>query len=245
MFRSIFLAVSFLALSTTAFADTDLAGNYTCVADAVFKGNKELTDKAANRQATNQVNSAIHKYENAVDAGANKKQLKKLAAQVKQAKSLRKLIAKCAKGDFVGVDPLWSRLSGKYPNGSYNDTVNNVTGPITANMTLAGDIFSGIITVGGSLYGEVFEKPVKFKGNVNGVQFPFTFETPDSVIGAVSFVVSADGKLEIIANDVPNTAVKQVYFTANLDGSNNINGTYDISGIFGLKFGGGTFSMLR
>lgn len=240
------LSLFVLFICSPVVAETNLGGNYTCVGDAVFRGDKELSDQAANRQANNKVKNLNRKLKDAKDRGANQRELKKLAKQIKDAKALRKQIAACAKGDLSGgLSPIWTRLTGSYPNGSYNDTVNGASGPITATMTLNGTVFSGIITVGGDLYGPVFGKPIKFNGDVNGVSFPFSFKADESAVGDLSFVVSADGKLEIIANNVPHTLVKELYFTANLGADNNISGTYDIGGIFGLKFGGGTFSMIR
>ena len=243
------LVILMVLLSTAQAAHTSpLGGTFECAGTAVFKNGAEVNASNIGKSLGKRISKLRSKLALARAQGASRSKLKSLANQIRQSKATRDAVKACARGQIAeaALDPIWSRLTGRYPNGTYADKLVGLSGNTSALFQLDRTNFSGEIVIGGFL-GELFGGGVlKIRADVAGVSFPFTLRAIGTIAGDLDMIVGRDGRLQVILTNVPVAQVERAELIAQLINNDAaVAGDFSIIQTGGSVFSKGTFNFSR
>ena len=245
-----FSVLAILPLSVTMLgqyalaAGTSLGSKFECSGTAVFQNGAEVNSAKVKKSLGKQISKLKAKLVLARAQGVGKQKLQALAAQIRESKATREAIKACTSGS--AVDPIWSRLAGQYTNGQCQDKVLGLTSNMRAGFFLSGSKFNGQISIDGFL-GKLFGNgKLEISADVAGVTFPITLRASDTPAGDLDFIVSQDGRLQVILTNVPAAQVARAELNAQLINNDaSIVGNFAIEQTDGSVFSRGSFSLNR
>lgn len=237
----IFLFLLFLTSTHLYAAQKNLGNGIKCdtTSGNLTQAGKTIKLKAAKSSISKLISTTKKQLASA------KKGSSKAASLTKKIDSLtltKESLPNCTADGFIPL--IFTRISGAYSTGSWNNTTFNTTGAISANFSLNGTVLSASINVGGDMFGSLHPAPIEFQKDVANATFPLNFVVTGTSIGNLDITIQESGALSITESVVPVSGILSAKLDATFS-KNSFNGTFSSTLLSGIQLAQGVMTLSK